>query len=66
MREECVDKILIVNEGHLQRVLTAYVDYDNRTRPQQGINQQCPIPLGAAPQAGPIERRDILGGVLQD
>ncbi len=25
-REECVDQILIVNERHLQRVLTAYVD----------------------------------------
>ncbi len=66
VREECVDKILIVNEGHLHRVLTAYVDYYNQARPHQGIDQQCPIPLGARPREGPIERRDILGGVLHD
>ncbi len=43
-----------------------YVDYYNQARPHQGINQQCPVPLGSAARDGPIERRDILGGVLHD
>jgi len=66
VREECLDKILILGEGHLRRVLTAYVDYYNHARPHQGIDQHCPIPLIGAAKDGPIERRDILGGVIHD
>ena len=57
---------LILGEGHLRRVLTAYGTYYNTARPHQGIDQQCPIRLENMPRAGPIERRDILGGVLHD
>ncbi len=66
VREECLDKLLIIGERHLLRVLTAYLDYYNRARPHQGIDQKCPVTLEHAPRAGPIERRDILGGVLHD
>ena len=66
VREECLDRILILGERHLDRVLTAYVKYYNHARPHQGIEQQCPVPLGKAPRTAPIERRDILGGVLHD
>ncbi len=66
VREECLDKILILGERHLRRVLTTYIDYYNHARPHQGINQRCPVPLSSAARDGPIERRDILGGVLHD
>lgn len=66
VRQECLDKLLILGEGHLQRVLTAVVTYYNTARPHQGIDQRCPIPLESAARDGPIERRDILGGVLHD
>jgi transposase InsO family protein len=67
VREECLDNILILGERHLQRVLTAYLDYYNHVRPHQGLEQQCPVPLGQSrARDGPIERRDILGGVLHD
>ncbi len=65
-REECLDRIVILGERHLHRVLTAYIDYYNRARPHQGIAQQCPVPLTSATRDGPIARRDILGGVLHD
>ncbi len=65
-REECLDRIFILSERHLWRVLTAYVDYYNHARPHQGIDQRCPVPLQDVPRVGPIERRDILGGVLHD
>ncbi len=63
---ECLDKILILSEDHLRRVLTVYVMYYTTARPHQGIAQQCPVKLETVPRAGPIERRDILGGVLHD
>ncbi len=64
--EECLDKSLILSEGHLARVVTAYVDDFNHARPHQGIDQRCAVPLASTARDGPIERRDILGGVLHD
>ncbi len=65
--EECLDKLLILGERHLARVLTTYVAYYNQARPHQGIDQRCPVPLAQSPaRDGPIERRDLLGGVLHD
>lgn len=66
VREECLDRILILGERHLHRVLTAYVDYYNQARPHQGIDQRCPIPLASTARDGPVERRDLLGGVVHD
>ena len=67
VREECLDRILILGEGHLRRTLTAYIAYYNHARPHQGIDQRCPMPfVRIAARDGPIERRDVLGGVLHD
>jgi hypothetical protein len=66
IREECLDKLLILNERHLHRVLIAYIDYYNHARPHQGIDQCCPVPIESGARDGPIARRDILGGVLHD
>ncbi len=56
---------LILGEPHLHRVLATYVDYHNHTRPQQGLDQECPaLFAGSTASDGPGERRDILGGVL--
>jgi len=62
VREECLDRIIVLGEEHLRRVLTAYVEYYNHARPHQGIDQQRPVPLESAARDGPIERRDSLGG----
>ncbi len=66
IREECLARIIVLGEGHLRRVLQEYGDYYNRARPHQGLEQRCPVPLERVPRAGPIERRDILGGVVHD
>jgi transposase InsO family protein len=66
VREECLDQVLIVSEGHLRRVLRAYVAYYNQARPHQGINQQCPMRAPRPPVSGPIRQRDVLGGIIHD
>ncbi len=66
VREECLDKIIILGEGHLRRVLRAYLDYYNHARPHPGIDQRCPVPLSRAAGDGPIERRDRFGDLLHD
>jgi hypothetical protein len=65
-REECLDYLLIVNERHLYRVLSAYVKFYNERRPHQGLGQRCPVPLARGPGHGPIVRREVLGGILND
>jgi putative transposase len=65
-RQECLDRLLILNEPHLLRVLTTYVDFYNHRRPHQGLGQRYPVPLVAGPPGGAIRRRDILGGIIHD
>jgi len=66
VRAECRDHLLIAGEAHLRRVLTEYVACYNRVRPHQGLEQRCPVALPAPVRAGPVRRRDQLGGLLHD
>ena len=66
VREECLDHLLILNEAHLQRALGEYIGYYNQTRPDQGIGQQTPIPYQRSKDAGIIQSRKVLGGILND
>src|SRR5437773_4602087 len=44
VRRECLDRILIVSQRHLERVLREYVAHHNTHRPHRALNQQPPIP----------------------
>ena len=65
-RQECLDRLRILNERHLLRVLSAFVAFSNERRPHQGLAQACPIPLPPGPSVGPIQRRDVLSGIIHD
>src|SRR4028119_1766860 len=54
VREECLDHVLILNDGHLQRVLKEYVNYFNHARPHQGIAQQIPAGGKHGGRDGPV------------
>jgi transposase InsO family protein len=66
VRRECLDHLLILNERHLVRVLTAYTAFYNEHRPHQGLGQRCPVPPPSDPADGPVCCRDVLGGILHD
>ena len=66
VREECLDKLLIINEGHLQRVLREYISYYNGSRPHQGIEQRTPIMPTTAVNTGPVRGHDVLGGIIHN
>ena len=68
VRRECLDWSLILDACHLQRVLREYAEHYTRARPHRarGLHP----PLGPSPPppgpAGPVRRRDRLGGLLHE
>jgi len=66
VREECLDKVLIINQAHLRRVMREYIAFFNTARPHQGIDQQIPVPPASRATSGPVRCRKVLGGILHD
>jgi putative transposase len=66
VREECLDRLIILNERHLRRVMTEYVAYFNERRPHQGLAQDSPLGLEPVSNQGTIRRRTVLGGIISD
>jgi putative transposase len=72
VRRECLDWILILSQGHLERVLDVYVDHYNRHRPHRAL--KLAPPGAAAPTLRlvdtgpehPIHRRQLLGGLIHE
>ena len=62
-REECLDKLLIINPAHLQRVMREYISFFNTARPHQGIDQRIPIPKTNHEVVGPVRCRNVLSGI---
>ncbi len=66
VRQELLDHVLVFNQAHLRRVLQTCIDYYNTRRPHQSLRQQSPIPYPETTNSGTIERRKLLGGILND
>jgi transposase InsO family protein len=69
VRRECLDHVLILSEGHLERVLREYaLSYFNTARPHQGLGQRVPVASernSYAPGAMVIAS-PVLGGLHHD
>jgi transposase InsO family protein len=66
LRQECLDRIIILNEAHLRWVLGEYVRYYNQRRPHQSLQHLPPETLDAYPREGQIVARPVLGGLIHD
>ena len=65
LRRECLDHVLIFNEGHLRRILTLYSLYYNETRTHLGLAKDAPLPR-AVQRSGAIVTTPILSGLRYD
>jgi hypothetical protein len=68
VRRECTDRILIANQRHLTTVLDAYTAHYNGHRAHRALAQRPPNPPSATtpPPATKIQRRQILGGLINE
>ncbi len=42
IHRECLDHVVVLNERHLRRILSRYLDYDHRWRVHQSLEMDCP------------------------
>jgi len=71
LRRELLDRLLIVNEHHLRRVLTEYPRHYNTSRPHGALGQLAPAQAGCRPPQINlaehwIRRRQVLGGLTYE
>jgi putative transposase len=71
LRRELFDRLLIVNEHHLRRVLTEYMVHYNTARPHRALGQLAPAQAHTRlPQINlaehRIRRKQILGGLRHE
>jgi transposase InsO family protein len=70
LRRELLDKVLIVNERHLRRILTVYLHHFNTARPHRTLGQLAPAQAETGPPPvvnladGQVRRRPILDGLI--
>ncbi len=64
VRREALDHFLIVNERQLSRILKAYVEYFNKSRPHQGIGETIPEPKQSGSLLeGKVVSFPVMGGL---
>ena len=72
LRRELFDRLLIVNEHHLRRVLTEYLLHYNAARPHRALGQLAPAQAHARAPAEinlaehRIRRKQVLGGLTHE
>ncbi len=67
IRRECLNHVIVFNEAHLIRILTAYFAYYHESRPHLSLERNAPVPrqveppskgrIIAIPQVGGLHRR---------
>ena len=71
LRRELFDRLLIVNEYHLRRVLTEYLLHYNAARPHRALGQLTPAQARTRPPQidlaeHQIRRKQVLGGLTHE
>jgi len=71
LRRELLDRLLIVNEHHLRRVLTEYLRHYNAARPHRSLGQLAPTQAHTRPSEinlaeHRIRRKQVLGGLTHE
>ena len=68
VRTDLTDRMLIFGERHLRRTLALYGAHYNARRPHRALQLRPPRPEPPVPEpaSGRIQRRPLLGGLIND
>ena len=72
LRRELLDRLLIVSEHHLRRVLTEYLLHYHDARPHRSLGQRTPAQADTRPPEPVnlaefrIRRKQVLGGLTHE
>jgi putative transposase len=71
VRTECLNRLLVLNQPHLERILEVFVDHYYRHRPHRALSLAPPearrsVASSSALGDARILRRDRLGGVIHE
>jgi putative transposase len=72
LRRELLDRVLVVNERHLRRIITTYLHHFNAARPHRTLAQLAPAQAETQPPPvidladHQVRRRPILGGLTSE
>jgi putative transposase len=69
VRAECLDHMLILSRGHLDRVLVEYVEHYNRARPHRSLGLTTPLPRPPAlvrESVPVVECTERFGGLIRE
>jgi putative transposase len=64
IRRECLDHVIILDERHLRRMLSAYFQYHHHSRTHLSLGKDCPEPRPIQPlSAGTVIAFPQVGGL---
>jgi transposase InsO family protein len=64
IKEECLDRLILLGEGHLRRALADFVAHYHAERNHQGLGNKLIEPPVRPDAVSPVRRRQRLGGML--
>src|SRR5262245_61459000 len=65
IKEECLDRLVILGEAHLRQALGAFTTHYHQERNHQGLHDRLIAPAPMGPSDGTIRCRPRLGGLLR-
>jgi len=64
IRRELLDHVIVLNEAHLERLLTDFLRYYHEARPHMALDDNAPIPREVEPpERGKVVATPYLGGL---
>jgi putative transposase len=64
IRRECLNHVIVINEGHLKRIVTEYFEYYHHSRTHLALDRNAPMPREPEPpERGPVRGIPQVGGL---
>ena len=64
IRRECLNRVIVLNESHLRRILKGYFDYFHHARTHLGLGKNAPVPRRRQnAREGPVIALPMVGGL---